>query len=243
MVTRKLYWEDPYITEFRTTVAGRTEEGILLNETAFYPEGGGQPGDTGTIVCGGVTFNVSNTVKIGDDPLHVLSDPNAVAVGSVVDGKIDWDRRYAHMRFHTAIHIIDAVVHRLYGNHGLITGSQIYTDRARVDFSMETLTMEEAGKIVDSANEIISQNHTVRSYFITREEASSIKDLARTAPGRELVERMTSIRIVEIEGVDLQADGGTHVRSTGEVGRIELLKIENKGRRNKRMIIGVIVGA
>ncbi len=238
-MTEKLYWNDPYTAMFRATVTGKTSEGIFLSETAFYPEGGGQPGDTGTLIASSLSYLVSNTVKSGDEPLHIIADTSGLEEGAAVEGRIDWIRRYSHMRFHTAIHIIDAVVHTIYGSHGLITGSQIYTDRARVDFSIDSMTADDARKIVDSANVIVSEGHTVRDYFISREDAAGIRDLARTAPGRDLISRMDRVRIVEIEGVDLQADGGTHVRNTREVGTIGLVKVENKGRRNKRMIINL----
>ncbi|EQD64470.1 Threonyl/alanyl tRNA synthetase SAD [mine drainage metagenome] len=151
--------------------------------------------------------------------------------------EIDWNRRYSHMRYHTAIHIIDAVVHHSAGKYGLITGSQIYQDRARVDFDFPEFSRELADKIIDDSNLVIAQKHPILIKEMTSEEALAIPDLARTEPGRELIRKLSMVRVIEIVGVDAQADGGTHVNNTAEVGKIHLSGIESKGRRNKRMNI------
>ena len=235
-MTRKVYWEDSYIRKFQATVIDASDESVILDRTAFYPAGGGQPADTGIITAGGTVFKVTDTRKAGEDVSHFVSGFSG-KIGDIVGGEIDWDRRYQHMKYHTAIHLIDAVVNRNPEYAGIITGSQIYEDRARVDFALEGFSMEQANEFIRQSNLIIGEKHPVRSYFISAEEAAGIENLARTAPGRDLLKTMDKVRIVEIEGIDRQADGGTHVSSLAEIGKITLSKIENKGRNNKRMVI------
>ena len=234
-MTEKLYLNDSYMKECDATVKQITEKGLILDRTVFYASGGGQPGDSGEINFGDRTFKVTDTVKDGDDVLHIVENVDGIAVGNRVRCKIDWDRRYAHMKYHGAIHLIDAVANMNPDYEGLITGSQIYDDRARVDFSMENFSQEVAQKIIDDTNKVIQENHEFRVKYMPGEEAIKIKNLARTEPGRELIKRLETVRIVEIVGVDQQADGGTHVKNSSEIGNIVLQKIENKGKRNKRM--------
>ena len=139
------------------------------------------------------------------------------------------------MRYHTAIHIIDGVVNRDYSDRGLITGSQIYEDRARVDFDLPGITREMAEEIIGKANEVISSNHNIYAREISSDEAQRIPGLARTAPGRELIKSLDRVRIIDISGFDTQADGGTHVSNTREVGEITFRSIQSKGAHNKRV--------
>ncbi len=235
-MTIKIYWEDTYIRKFQGAVIDVSDESVILDRTAFYPAGGGQPADTGIITADGTVFKVTDTRKAGENVSHLISGFSG-KIGETVEGEIDWGRRYQHMKYHTAIHLIDAVVNRKPEYAGIITGSQIYEDRARVDFALEGFSMEQANEFIRQSNLIIGEKHPVRSYFISAEEAAGIDNLARTAPGRELLKTMDKVRIVEIEGVDRQADGGTHVSNLAEIGKITLSKIENKGRNNKRMVI------
>lgn len=235
-MTIKVYWEDAYARKFQGAVIDVSAESVILDRTAFYPAGGGQPGDTGIIAAGGSAFKVTDTRKAGEDVSHLIGEFTG-KIGDTVEGEIDWGRRYQHMRYHTAIHLIDAVVNRKPEYAGIITGSQIYEDRARVDFALESLSMELANDFIRQSNLIIGEKHPIRSYFISAEEAAGIDNLARTAPGRDLLKTMDTVRIVEIEGIDRQADGGTHVSNLAEIGKITLSKIENKGRNNKRMVI------
>ncbi len=237
-MTRKLFWEDPYLKRFEAVITDAGMEGIFLDSTAFYPSGGGQPGDTGRLMVDGKIIDIIDTRKLDDRIAHITNSISESHEAKTV-GEINWPRRYQHMRFHTAIHLIDAIVNRNPEYAGLITGSQIYEDRARVDFSLESLDPELANSIIKETNEVIEEKHKVISYFIDAEEAKRIENLARTVPGRELLLKMDTIRIVEIEGVDRQADGGTHVANTSEIGEISLVKIENKGRNNKRMVISI----
>lgn len=234
-MTDKLFLKDSYIKEASAVLVAKTDAGLVFDRTVFYPAGGGQPCDTGTVFFGKGQANISSVSKSNDDVIHILEAETPIEVGENVKLSIDWDRRYSHMRHHTAIHIMDAVVQKKGGEFGLITGSQIYQDRARVDFDFPEFSREIAEKIVQEANAVIAEDHRIIVRDLTQAEALSIPDLARTGPGRELLKQLEIIRVVDIEGVDAQADGGTHVKSTKEVGKIVMSKIESKGRRNKRL--------
>lgn len=235
IMTIKLYYEDSYTRNFVSKVTGSDGNKIFLEKTAFYPTGGGQPNDTGSLTVGGRTVNVTDVGKHGDDVYHVVDDPSIFPSGIEARGEIDWNRRYSLMRYHTAVHIIDAVVNRMVRVEGSITGSQLYPDRARVDFRLENFNMDTAQKFVDESNAEIIRARTVSVRYMTRDEALQIPNLSRTAPGRELLKSLETVRIVDIEGLDFQADGGTHVSNTKEVGRIIINGIESKGKQNKRL--------
>ncbi len=233
-MTEKLYLNDSYITKATgrpTAISGDT---VSLDRTVFYPTGGGQPCDTGFLEAEGARYQVTEVFKKEDEVFHRVTG-DLSSISGEVSLSIDWDRRYSHMRYHTAIHIIDAIVHRNPSTYGLITGSQIYQDRARVDFDFPEFSREIADKIIGEANVVIAENHTVKIRELSQAEALAVPGLARTGPGRELLKKLDTIRVIEIEGVDAQADGGTHVRETAEVGTISLSGIESKGRHNKRL--------
>ncbi|MGP6220254.1 alanyl-tRNA editing protein [Caldiplasma sukawensis] len=240
-MTEKIYLKDAYLKETTANVLDITDSGIILDKTVFYAAGGGQPGDKGWIISEGKKMKIIDTVKSGDDVLHVadLNDLDHNIKGKDVKAIIDWERRHMLMRFHSAVHIIDAAVH-LYNNETLITGSQIYDDRARVDFSVSNFSQDLANEIIENANRIISEKHNINVKFLPKDEALKIEGLARTEPGRKLLESLETVRIIEIEGVDMQSDGGTHVKNTSEVGTIVLQKIENKGSKNKRMYFNLL---
>ena len=224
-----------YLREFDATVVAIEGDLVSLDRTAFYPTGGGQPNDTGILVTDGISYDVADVIKVGDDVGHRISSSSLPQPGAKVHGVLDWKRRYAHMRYHTAIHIIDGVVNRDYSDRGLITGSQIYEDRARVDFDLPGITREMAEEIIGKANEVISSNHDIYAREISSDEAQRIPGLARTAPGRELIKSLDRVRIIDISGFDIQADGGTHVFNSREVGEITFRSIQSKGAHNKRV--------
>lgn len=177
---------------------------------------------------------ISSKAMEGEEVVHI-ADHDGPPVGSRVKCILDWENRYACMRMHTAIHMLDAVFTKTLGTLGLSTGSQIYRDRARVDFSTESISRRDAEDLVERTNIEIRKDHEVKAYEISREEALSIEGLARTRPGYELIRKLETVRIVDIVGLDRQADGGTHVSRTSEIGIMTFLKFESKGRNNKRV--------
>ena len=235
-MTTKLYWQDAYRKEFDSEVKSTGGNEIELAETLFYPTGGGVLHDTGTISSDGAGYKVIEVRKEGDTIFHRLDAEPRLKPGDKVHGTIDWDRRYPLMRYHTAVHLIDGVVEKGYGAGG-ITGGSIFTDHARIDFGMDTLNRELAEKIIGAANAAAAEAHPVSSRIITGEEALAMPNLARTEPGRELIRSMPNVRVVEIEGVDIQADGGLHVANTKEIGKMALKSFENKGKSSKRIEI------
>ncbi|MBX6341642.1 MAG: alanyl-tRNA editing protein, partial [Thermomicrobiaceae bacterium] len=204
----------------------------------FYPGGGGQPHDTGTLAAGGRTWRVAKVAKEGDRVVHAL-EPDGDDLpepGATVHGTIDWDRRYRLMRTHTALHVLCGVVFREYG--ALVTGGNMDVDKARMDFELEDLNPERVARIERLANERIAEGLPVSWRSLPREEAFQIPDLIRTKVNL-LPESIRQVRIVEIAGLDLQADGGTHVRNTREVGGLKVIGTRSKGRINKRLEVQV----
>jgi len=236
-LTEKLYLTDSYLKEFEAKVISLNEsEGLVeLDKTAFYPTGGGQPSDTGVIEFNGKSYSVSDVSKSGDRVFHKVSDTSGLSEGATVKGRIDWDKRYQHMKYHTALHIIDGVVFK--EGNGSMTGGQIYDDRARADFDILGLDKDKVLKILEESQQVIDNALPVEVKFLTKEEAEKVPELARTEPGKELMKKLDTFRIIDIKGFDFQLDGGTHVKNTSELGRIELSKYENKGSHNKRIEI------
>ncbi len=241
-MTELLYQTDSYLRAFDATVTAVTEAGVVLDRTAFYPQGGGQPSDEGTLTApDGRTWRVvgvrRTTTEGGDAVVHQLApDTEPPALGTPVRGEIDWERRYALMRTHTALHVLCGVIFREFG--ASVTGANMHPLRARMDFELEDLNPERVALIERRCNEAIAAGLPLRVRSLPREEAFQIPDLIRTRinllpPGIE------QVRTVEIEGLDLQADGGTHVANTREVGRIRVVGTANKGRINKRIEIAV----
>jgi misacylated tRNA(Ala) deacylase len=233
-----LYQTDSYVREFDAHVVAVEGSAIALDQTAFFPGGGGQMADRGTLMVAGQSYPITALRKSGDVVWHELDlgGHEAPAVGAEVHGALDWAFRYQMMRTHTALHSLTAVIFRDYGAQ--VTGGQMYPDHARMDFALEGFKAEMAPEIERRVNEELTKDYPVRVRFLPRDEAFAIPDLIRTKvnllpPGIE------TIRIVEIIGLDLQADGGTHVAHTGEVGAIRILKTENKGKINKRMEIAL----
>ncbi len=231
-MTELLYLKDCYLREFEATVIDVAEDWVILDRTSFYPEGGGQPSDTGWMEWGQNRSQVTHVMKKNGEVYHVVGG-ELPARGAKIRGIIDWDRRYRHMRYHTALHILAGVVYHLYNS--TITGSQISEDKARIDFTLEDLSKEKVEKIESEANRVVEEGRNVNIKFISREELVSNPQLIRIKP--ELIPNIPVLRIIEIEGFDAQLDGGTHVANTREVGRIKVLKTVNKGKFNKRLEI------
>ncbi len=225
----EMYLDDSYLWSFSATVVQALENRAILDKTAFYPQSGGQPADTGILENGSEIFQVVGAEREENGIVHILDRPG-LKPGDKVSGKIDGDRRYRFMRSHTACHILSAVIFQETG--AKITGNQIEQSRSRVDFSLESFDKARMMEYVEKANQIVAERRPVSTSIVSREEALAIPDLVRLAtavPDRDM------IRVVEIEGVDRQACGGTHVKNTGEVGRIKMIKAENKGKANRRV--------
>lgn len=231
-MTELIYQTDSYAQEFDATVTGVDVEqnGVLLDRTAFYPGGGGQPYDLGTLEIDGVTLPVT---KIARGNLHIV-DGALPAVGAAVTGRIDWARRYRLMRTHTAMHILCGVVWRDYSAQ--VTGGNMEPLEGRMDFEFERLQKELVSEIEARINAEVAAARDVRVKILPRAEAFAIPDLIRTKINL-LPEGITEVRTVEIIGLDLQADGGTHVANTREVGQIRISDYKSKGGINKRIYI------
>jgi misacylated tRNA(Ala) deacylase len=243
-MTDLLYQTDSYLHEFDAAVVAVDAEAgrVALDRTAFYPGGGGQPGDLGTLTQ---TFRVSETLKVSWAVTQVKKEGDLVwhwligglpAKGQAVTGSIDWDRRYALMRTHTAMHILCGVVWRDYG--ASVTGGNMDPLQGRMDFEFATLRAELVGEIEAKCNAEIAAARDVRVRILPRAQAFEIPDLIRTKINL-LPEGIQEIRTVEIIGLDLQADGGTHVANTREVGRMRVTDYKSKGAINKRIYIEV----
>ncbi|HLU12093.1 MAG TPA: alanyl-tRNA editing protein [Oceanobacillus sp.] len=232
-MTELLYQTDSYVKEFTATITSLAEEqhGVLLDKTAFYPGGGGQPNDEGKLIVNGVTYRVT---KVERGNVHILDGDQLPAVGSTVQGVLDWDRRYRLMRTHTAMHILCGVVWRDYG--ASVTGGNMEPLKGRMDFEFERLQKELVSEIEEKINAEVAAAREVKVRILPREEAFQIPDLIRTKINL-LPEGISEVRTVEIVGLDLQADGGTHVANTREVGTIRIADYKSKGGINKRIYI------
>ncbi|MEN6410435.1 MAG: alanyl-tRNA editing protein [Anaerolineaceae bacterium] len=239
-MTLFLYQTDCYLKTFqaRVKVVDSQARSIILDQTAFYPGGGGQPNDLGWITAGGTRFDVTGVKKIGGEAVHFLSgDATLPDEGTEIQGEIDWERRYRLMRTHTAMHILCGVVFRDYG--ALVTGGDMEPLKGRMDFEFESLQKEFVAVIEAAVNKEIAQARPISVAILDREEAFKIPDLIRTKINL-LPEGIQQVRVVRIEGLDLQADGGTHVHNTSEVGGVRVVDYKSKGKINKRIYLEVI---
>jgi misacylated tRNA(Ala) deacylase len=230
-MTEWLFQQDAYLRQCTAHVIDVTPEGAVLDRTVFYPLGGGQPGDTGVLrAADGRSWQVVDARK-GESGriLHKLKeDIDPPAVGDKIEAIIDWDRRHLHMRMHTGLHLLGSVLR--FG----VTGGQVGADRSRLDF--DTQEDIDAARVNEQLAALVAGDHPVSCRWITDEELDRQPELVRTLsvqPPRGA----GRIRLLEIAGVDLQPCGGTHVRSTGEVGSLVVTKVENKGKRNKRVYV------
>jgi len=243
MSTQALYMRDSYLREFEATVKAVSQgKYVVLDRTAFYPNSGGQPNDTGimTSASDGSAHRVVFVGKFGGEISHEVENPDGspLSEGDRVRCAIDWDRRHRLMRSHTAAHIISGIIHQSTG--ALITGNQLDTDKVRIDFSLDDYDPGKIREFISLASARAAEGHVVAVSFITKEEAERTEGLSKLAKG--LPKDIEEIRIVDIEGIDRQADGGTHVANTGEIGGIEFLRCENKGKSNRRVYFRIVDG-
>ena len=234
-MTELLFHSDSYMQEFQAEVIDVVEGGLVLDRTAFYAGGGGQPSDTGILEHDGLECAVKRVSLSGGKAVHQV-EGSVPQVGTTVTGRVDWDRRYLLMRTHTALHILCGVVWRDYG--AKVTGGDMRPGEARMDFELEQMSSEFAQELEDKINSEVSAARNVLVSNVTREEAEANPDLIRTKINL-LPTSIREVRTVDIQGLDLQADGGTHVTNTREVGPIKVVGHESKGRINKRLRIAL----
>jgi len=234
-MTTPLYHTDAYLKEFDAIVTAIEGRAVSLDRTAFYPGGGGQPNDLGTLASGDHVWNVTKVRKAGDIVWHEV-EGEPPAVGATVHGVLDWDRRYKLMRTHTAMHILCGVVFRDYG--ASVTGGNMEPLKGRMDFEFESMRQELVKEIEAKINVEVAAARPTRVQILPREEAFAIPDLIRTKISL-LPDGIANVRTFEIVGLDLQADGGTHVANTSEVGRLKVVDYKSKGKINKRIEIEI----
>ncbi len=230
-MTEALYMKDAYLKKWEAKVVSvKDDKFIVLDKTAFYPKGGGQPWDEGFIVKDGEKFKVAYVGKFAGEISHEVEKPG-LKEGEHVSCEIDWERRYTYMRYHTACHLVSNVLYRK--ANAKITGNQIELDKARMDFSMEDYSPEKLLIFVEESNEIIKKNLPITIETMSRAAVLEEPELARLAVG--LPKNLQEFRIVKIGDIDKQVDGGTHVNSLNEIGKIEMTKTINKGKSNRRL--------
>ena len=236
-MTVLLYQTDSYLKEFDAGVTAVDEDtrAVVLERSAFYPGGGGQPCDTGILGLAGQTWAVLRVRKGAQGVEHILGGEEPLpAIGAMLHGQVDWDHRYQLMRTHTAMHILCGVVFRDYGAQ--VTGGDMEPLKGRMDFEFETLSKDLVQVIEEAVNREVTAAHPIKVQILPREEAFRIPDLIRTKINL-LPPDIEFVRVVELVGLDLQADGGTHVANTSEVGRIHVVDYKSKGKINKRIYL------
>jgi misacylated tRNA(Ala) deacylase len=236
VATEQLYQADAYVREFEGVVVESRGGAVVLDRTAFYPGGGGQPHDLGSLTADGRTAPVVRVYRDGAEIVHQLDGDALPREGARVKGKIDWDRRYGLMRTHTALHILCGVVWRDYG--AKVTGGNMQPLAGRMDFEFEQMRAELVREIEKKVNLEVAADRRIGVDFLDRAAADRNPDLIRTKVNL-LPAGITEVRVVEIDGLDIQADGGTHVASTGEVGTVTVTGYKSKGKANKRIEIAL----
>jgi misacylated tRNA(Ala) deacylase len=220
-----IFRDDAYAATCTAVVTAVDERGLRLDRTVFYPAGGGQPGDTGMLRHAGGAVRIVDTIK-GDGPDEIIHVPESEAAlpapGAEVEAEIDWNRRYAHMRMHTCLHLLCAVV------PGAVTGGQVGADKSRLDFNVPSGSLDKE-ELTQALNRLIDADRPVQPRWIGDDELAARPELVRTMSVKPPTGSGT-VRLLDIEGIDLQPCGGTHVRRTGEIGPVEVIKIENKGK-------------
>lgn len=235
-MSKALYLEDSYLKECDATVVSVTDDKyVILNQTIFYPKGGGQPHDTGQIIKGNEIYKVVYVGKFSGEISHEVDRPG-LKEGDKIHCILDWERRYKLMRSHTSAHLFASLL--CTGTGALVTGNQLEVDKIRFDFSLEKFDQEILREYINKANELLRKDIPVKWYELPREEALKIPGVIKMA--KALPPDIPYLRIVEIEGVDRQSDGGTHVKNLREVGQIKLLKAENKGKSNRRVYFSLL---
>ena len=234
-MTELLYHADSFIKAFDAQVIETVPGGVVLDRTAFFPGGGGQPHDVGWLVVDADRREISKVERQKGKIVHRLGEP-LPAVGAAVHGELDWERRYALMRTHTAMHILCGVVWRDFG--ASVTGGKMKPLQGRMDFEFERMQKELVAEIEEKINAEVAEARPISTRTLPREEAFEIPDLIRTKINL-LPDHIKEVRVVEIEGLDLQADGGTHVANTSEVGPLRIVDYKSKGRINKRLVVAL----
>ncbi len=234
-MTQDLTARDAYLQETPATVTEVLPDGVVLDRTVFYARGGGQPGDTGTLTWDGGEVAVTDTFKRSGVHLHVVGD-DPPPVGTSVTARIDWERRYVLMRTHTALHVLSAIIFKDFD--AKVSGGNMEPGSARMDFELDSISVEFGAEVERLLNAALSADHPVTVEFVPRGEALQDPDLIRTKVNL-IPEFVDPIRIIDIEGLDRQADGGTHVANTTEVGPVRVVKTESKGKANKRIRIAL----
>lgn len=228
---------DSYLTRAEGRVLEVVPDGVILDRTCFYARGGGQPGDIGLLRFDGGEATVVDTVRNQGRIVHVVEGEVRPEPGMEVEAAIDWDRRYLLMRTHTALHALSGVVWRDFA--AKVTGGNMEPGEARMDFELDSMSVEFGQQVENTLNAELVKGYPAEIIFLSREVAMNDPDLIRTKVNL-IPEYVQDIRVVDIVGLDKQADGGTHVRSTLEVGTVEVIKTESKGKANKRMKIRVV---
>ena len=229
MTSTEIFRSDPYLSSNEATVVAVLEEGLILDKTVFYPEGGGQPGDIGRIANNTFEADVRNTIKSTDGILHFIDNKfGSISVGDNVEIDIDWERRYSLMRMHTALHILCSIV------DGAVTGGSVGVQKSRLDFDIPGERPDKES-LTQQLMEIVDRNYPVNSSWISDQELQENPDLIRTMSVKPPT-GTGQVRMIRIgDAIDFQPCGGTHVKSTGEIGKIKISKIENKGKQNRRI--------
>ena len=230
-----LCYSDSYLKECKSKVMEVNDHGVVLDQTIFYPGGGGQPSDNGKLILENNEYLVKGVKRIDGQIVHLIEGAKP-EINSEVDSIIDWDKRYKLMRTHTALHILCGVIWRDYS--ASVTGGDMKPLAGRMDFELEEMSADFSKEVEEKINIEVSENRNIKVYQLPREEAFQIPDLIRTKINL-LPKGIEFVRIVDIEGLDLQADGGTHVHNTSEVGYIKMIGHESKGKSNKRLRIEV----
>ena len=235
-MTEALFHTDAYVRDFEAVVTAVEGNAVALDRTAFFPGGGGQPHDVGTLSADGVVRRVVKTRRDGALMWHELEPAEPPPIGARVTGSLDWERRHALMRTHTALHVLCGIIYRDFG--ASVTGSNMTPLAARMDFELDSMSADFAERVEASANAETAADRPVAVSFMERDAADRRPELIRTKVNL-LPHGIRKVRVVDIQGLDVQADGGTHVASTAEVGRIKVVGHESKGRSNKRLRIEV----
>jgi misacylated tRNA(Ala) deacylase len=235
-VTEPLYQRDAYLASFDAEVLGQHSDGVVLDRSAFFPGGGGQPADTGTIGHEGAELTITGTARRDGELVLLVEGERLPAVGSKVSGRIDWERRYSLMRTHTALHMLAGVIGRDHG--ALVTGGNMEPLRARMDFELPSMSADFASAVETALRQEVGADLPVHVSFLSPDEFAAKPELIRTKANL-LPAGLEIVRVIDIEGLDRQADGGTHVARTGEVGEVHVVGHESKGKGNKRLRIAI----
>ncbi len=231
--TQLLYLDDSYLRTFEARVLDARDHSVVLDRTAFYPRGGGQMSDRGVLEANDQVYPVIAVEKRGPEVAHTIEGP-LPPPGVTVRGVVDWELRYQMMRTHSALHVLCGVIYQRF--HAQVTGCQMYPDRARMDFTLADLTPDRVAEIERLSNDAVQGGYPIKVRYLPRSEANVTPELIRTKINL-VTTHVDPVRVVDIVGLDLQADGGTHVHNTMEIGSIRIMKTENKGRENRRLEI------